>query len=852
MKISKYLPLSAVVLSSLIPALTYADPVSKQDTIQLLEQEKNSSDVYKAFFPSLEIARKAAISFHGQMLESHYDDGYLIMELTSEDMEKLETFGFKFEVAYEFIEQRNQILEQMQNRLQQSLDAPQALSSEITISGIPGYSCYETVEETFAVAAGMAQDHPDLAEWIDVGNSWDKTQGNGGYDMFVLKLTNKNQTGDKPVLFINSAIHAREYTTAPLTLEFARWLVNGYGTDADATWIMDHHEVHLMLQTNPDGRKRAETGLSWRKNTNQNYCGATSNSRGADLNRNFSFGWNSTNGNGSSGDQCDATYRGPSAGSEPEIQALESYVRSIFPDRRGPGRNDAAPEDTSGIHLDIHSYSELVLWPWGDTSQAAPNGTAMQTLGRKFAYYNGYTPQQSIGLYPTDGTSDGISYGELGVPAFTFELGTQFFQSCNTFENTIKPNNLPALIYAAKVVRSPYITPGGPDITNLSLSDGASDSGVEPGTPVTLSATATDTRFNNSNGTESTQNIAAAEYYVDESPWDDGATAIPLAAADGSFNSKSEGIQGVIDTTGWSEGKHMVYVRSRDASGVWGAVSAIFLVIDNDPQPPTNYCSAAGNNASDEWIGEVGVGSYSHASGSSKYSDFTEAKTGEVVPLVRGGNSVTLTPQFAGSSYKEYWKMWVDLNGDGDFEDTGEEVFSSGGASSSQVTGTLSIPTGAALGKTTMRVAMRYNAAPTPCGTFNYGEVEDYTVEIGDGDGGGNPGTFENNTPFSIPDNNSTGITSPINVTRTGASGTVSVSVDITHTYKGDLIVDLLDPAGGSYNLHNRSGGSSDNIVQTYSVSVGNQDSAGEWGLRVRDLANQDVGTLNQWSITFE
>ncbi len=97
--------------------------------------------------------------------------------------------------------------------------------------------------------------------------------------------------GPKPKLFITAAIHAREYTTAELVTRFAEYLVNNYGTNADATWILDHHEIHIMLHTNPDGRKQAETGLSWRKNTNQNYCGATSTSRGADLNRNFAFQW---------------------------------------------------------------------------------------------------------------------------------------------------------------------------------------------------------------------------------------------------------------------------------------------------------------------------------------------------------------------------------------------------------------------------------------------------------------------------------------------------------------------------------------------------------------------------------
>ena len=119
----------------------------------------------------------------------------------------------------------------------------------------------------------------------------EKTAGLGGYDMMVLVLTNSAISGDKPKLFATAAIHAREYAGAPLCLHFAKYLIDNYGIDADATWILDYHEIHLMFHTNPDGRKQAETGLSWRKNTNQNYCGATSNNRGADLNRNFEYQW---------------------------------------------------------------------------------------------------------------------------------------------------------------------------------------------------------------------------------------------------------------------------------------------------------------------------------------------------------------------------------------------------------------------------------------------------------------------------------------------------------------------------------------------------------------------------------
>ena len=551
-----------------------AQTLSGDPVYDELEQEKAVYNVYKAYYPNREVARKASISFHANLLESDPKGGFLIMQLEEREMRQLQRFGFRFERATEFIERRNRALTMFQiERTRRAAGQAEPLS-------IPGYACYETVEETFAAGDALIAAQPQLASWVTAGSSWLKTQGQGGYDIKVLKLTNSAVAApageSKPKLFLNSAIHAREYTTAPLVLEFAKWLVNGYGVNADATWIVDHHEVHLMFHTNPDGRKRAETGLSWRKNVNNNFC-ANTNTRGVDLNRNFSFEWNSTAGQGSSGSACSLTYRGPSGGSEPETQAVQNYARSLWPDRRGPGVNDPAPADTSGIHIDIHSYSQLVLWPWGATAAPAPNGPALQTLGRRFAWFNGYEPTQSIGLYPTDGTSDGPSYGELGVAAFTFELGTAFFQSCSIYENTVKPGNMPALIYAAKVVRTPYITPGGPDVSALALAGEASGSGVAAGTAVALTASATDTRFSTVNGVEATQAVSAAEYTIDTPPWDAAAVPRALLAADGSFNSPTEALAGSIDTTGLAAGRHTVFARARDVSGVWGPVSAVFL-----------------------------------------------------------------------------------------------------------------------------------------------------------------------------------------------------------------------------------------------------------------------------------
>jgi carboxypeptidase T len=491
--------------------------------------------------------------------EVHHDDGYLVVAVDRAAYDRMLEAGFHLEID---------------PRLTDELNRPHVMLPGQT-SGIPGFACYRSVEETFATAQQIVAADPHLATWVDIGDSWEKTEPDGspGYDMRVLRLTNSAIPGPKPKLFVMTAVHAREYATAELATRFAEYLVQNYGADADVTWLLDYHEIHLLLQANPDGRKMAEAGDLWRKNTNENYCSPTSNDRGADLNRNFEFQWGCCG--GSSGWECAETYRGPEPASEPETQAIQNYVRSQFPDQRDEDLEDPAPDDATGVFLDIHSYGRLVLWPWGFVDTPAPNGTALQTLGRKFAYYNGYEPEQAYGLYPTDGTTDDFAYGELGLAAYTFELGTWFFEECDVFENSILPGNLPALLYAAKVVRTPYQTPAGPDALNLSVSP----QGVLPGEGVTLTATIDDTRYNHAYGSEPTQEIAAAEYYVDVPPWVTfpSPAAHPMVAADGTFDGPVEGVEASLDTTALSSGRHILFVRGQDADGHWGAVSAIFV-----------------------------------------------------------------------------------------------------------------------------------------------------------------------------------------------------------------------------------------------------------------------------------
>jgi hypothetical protein len=550
------LSLSGLVL--LLLSSFAAGPVSAAPT----DDEGCTTTVVRAWFSDR--SQIEAFAAHDEPWEIHHDKGWMLVGVDPDGMQRLIDLGFGIEVD----EQRTA-----------QICTPRASLKNQT-EGIPGYPCYRTVEETFQSAQDLVAGHPDLASWIDVGDSWEKTTpgGNPGYDLMVLRLSNANVVGTpppgssgKPRLFVTSAIHAREYTTAELMIRFAEYLVTNHGIDPDATWLLDEHEVHLLLMTNPDGRKHAETGLSWRKNTNENYCSPASTSRGADLNRNFEFQWNCCG--GSSGDECDILYRGPSPSSEPETQSVRDYLRSIFPDQRDDDLTAAAPTDATGVYIDVHSYSELVMWPWGFTSNTSGNASSLQTMGRRLAYFNGYEPDQAIGLYPVDGSTIDFAYGDLGVAAYLFELGNWFFEDCAVFESTIFPDNLQSMIWAAKVVRTPYLTPAGPEITGAT----AAATVASPGDLVAIQATADDTRYNNSNGVEPTQPVVAAELYVDVPPWQSGATATALTASDGTFDSPVEAVDGLLDTAGLAEGRHTLFLRALDADGNWGPVSGLLI-----------------------------------------------------------------------------------------------------------------------------------------------------------------------------------------------------------------------------------------------------------------------------------
>lgn len=430
---------------------------------------------------------------------------------------------------------------------------------------IPAYPCYRTVTELYAQLDQWALQYTDIVRLSTIGQSYE------GRPLKMMHLTNRNTSGNKPTFFLLANIHGRELITNETAMAFIEYLLENYGTDADATWLLDHHNIYVMVSGNPDGHVKNEPGEPWawwRKNTNPSNgtCGGSSDF-GIDLNRNSSFKW------GNAGtDPCEDTYQGPSAASESETQTIQNFMDSIFADQRGPGDSDAAPDDATGVFITLHSYSNLVLWPWGNTYSDAPNSAQLEMLGRKLASYNGYTPEQSSDLYTTTGSTDDWAYGDKGIASYTYEIGTSgdgFYPSCSRYDDLVEPN-VDSLLYAAKVARTPYITAFGPDALDVVVDAGAALVGV----PIQVQALIDDA----DNGG---QTLGAAEVYIDTPPWA-GGIAYPLAAVDGQFDEVQEAVNGSVPTTGLKYGRHLAFVRARDASGYWGPMSAVFFELSAD------------------------------------------------------------------------------------------------------------------------------------------------------------------------------------------------------------------------------------------------------------------------------
>ncbi|MEV7522280.1 M14 family metallopeptidase [Streptomyces sp. NPDC091371] len=272
-------------------------------------------------------------------------------------------------------------------------------------------SKYHNYAEATAEINQRVAQYPSIMSKKVIGKSYQ------GRDLVAIKISDNVATDEaEPEVLFTHHQHAREHLTVEMALYLLNEFGSKYGTDTRVTNAVNGREIWIIPDLNPDGGEYdIATGSyrSWRKNRQPN---AGSSYVGTDENRNWNYKWGCCG--GSSGSRSSETYRGPAAESAPEVKAVSDFVRSRV--IGGKQQIKAA--------IDFHTYSELVLWPFGYTyNDTAPGLTAddlavYKKIGTGMAASNGYTPEQSSDLYITDGTIDDWLWGDQKIFGYTFEM----------------------------------------------------------------------------------------------------------------------------------------------------------------------------------------------------------------------------------------------------------------------------------------------------------------------------------------------------------------------------------------------------------------------------------------------
>ncbi len=264
-------------------------------------------------------------------------------------------------------------------------------------------SNYKTPQEIEGILHRFATDYPGIAHLESIGKSLENR------DIWALKISDNPEQHelDEPAVVFNGMHHAREVMSPEVPLDIAEYLLTRYGQDPQVTRWVDNNEIWIMPMVNPDGSNKVWNGSSmWRKNTRGGY--------GVDINRNYPYAWNTCQ--GSSGSTFADDYRGPSAASEPETQAMMGFISRVQP----------------VFDISFHSYSELVIFPYGCQGRRSETRDVVEPLAQQMAALipsdagsGKYTPGTAWELlYSVDGSDIDWMYHEQHVIPYVIELNS--------------------------------------------------------------------------------------------------------------------------------------------------------------------------------------------------------------------------------------------------------------------------------------------------------------------------------------------------------------------------------------------------------------------------------------------
>jgi carboxypeptidase T len=296
------------------------------------------------------------------------------------------------------------------------------------------------------VLQDLNQRYPDITVLDSIGKSVE------GRELFRLRISKNVHSADvstKPGIVFMGGHHAREHLSVEIPLLLAQYLVEEYAKGTpDVVRMVDSRDIHIIPMVNPDGAEFDTTDSDyhlWRKNRSKNGDGTF----GVDLNRNYGFQWGT---GGSSLDTSDETYMGPKAFSEPETQAIKSFLDQ---------------QSNISMLLSFHSFSELILYPWGHNFSPIPDvrdHSVFDKMAQTMSKWNGYKAQQASALYRASGDTTDWAYGTHKIFAFTFELDPKSdpFGSAEGFYPgqaaipTVFKKNLQPCLYMMDLADNPY------------------------------------------------------------------------------------------------------------------------------------------------------------------------------------------------------------------------------------------------------------------------------------------------------------------------------------------------------------------------------------------------------------